>query len=48
MSFGRVRQRPVQSMHLELPVRKRKKSRRSTGDDPVFGSLAMAIGYTQL
>lgn len=34
MSFGRAA-KAGQSMHLELPVRKRKeKSRRSTGDDP--------------
>lgn len=34
-------------MRLELPVRERKKKTgRSTGADPVVGSLAMAIGYT--
>lgn len=34
-------------MRSELPVRERKKKTgRSTGADPVVGSLAMAIGYT--
>ena len=43
-----VRQRPVQSMHLELPVRKKEREKvgEALGMIPVFGSLAMAIGYT--